>query len=177
MEINYSSTSEFMLTGKPLSSLTLVTHIITESTCLKTTVSLYDYHSSLPNKIRRRESKYWKLRKAQPIKVFHLAIKTRVIIKDNYECPLYFSHLWSSLNSIACLYILFIKSFSSVYRYYRKMLCSRYKEPFINSSHFLISGRFSEDQKRRAPGEPHVQSATFHFITRDESLNPSCGLY
>jgi hypothetical protein len=43
---------------------------------------------------------------------------------------------------------------------------------------FFISGRFSEDQKRiEPPGEPYVQSATFHFITRNESLNPSCGLY
>ena len=89
-----------------------------------------------------------------------------------------FSHLSFSLNSIACFYILFVKSFGSVYRYYRKMLCARYKEPFINSSHFFISGRFSEDQKKiEPPGEPYVQSATFHFITRDESLNPSCGLY
>ena len=72
-----------MLTRKPLSSLTLVTHVITKSTCLKTTVSLYDYYFSLPKKIRRRESKESTTNKSIP-----LAIKTRIIKKDNHECAL-----------------------------------------------------------------------------------------
>ena len=58
------------------------------------------------------------------------------------------------------------------------MVCVRYQETLIsiiNAS--LLSGRFNEDWNDiGAAGGPYTQPATFHFITRDESLNHPAAL-